>query len=694
MKIHSAFFALITLALFSACGIAPAGGRPIEIPTVSVQIPFLASQTPIPSPVMTSTETPTPTSSPTVTSTPTETLTSTPKPTRKSPYPVGVGTLLPDLGFQEISFEKAPDLKPVFRIMDQNFWHSAISRDGTKLFAATSNGMLVYDRQGKQLTYWPSIILYQSCKNCLSVNRDGNRFALMTRKDGKWEMQVYNVNGEDAALLYKLPIEAAFRGDENEVRVALSPDGLLLAYGTADGDTVVMDLSSIQPVFTVKGKADALIFTPDGVSFAIQRGRELLFWKTATWKNPTNLLLPADDSPYAFSPDGDLIAIATSTRIRVFALDKLTPTREITILPTSVVQRIWQLVFKDETTLQGYSIRWDGSHTKATVETGTWNAITGETLKMETTETDAPDALSALWGAVIPATSAPGEIKIGQYDRLNFISLDSLLINSLHSACWLKLSIGAKICFDDPQNRVLASDGGAFREILQDYNTLLQHWNGGNTFDIGPHRIIRVNKNADYIVVNVNDATTDIYYKAKKLPVESIAGSLLTYVENADLMVFSTRGKSTLVSITVVEKKSMSTSYQKKDDFILKPLAITNNGKVYFVQQDPDPKGTGTGKPQVILKMIDEKKNYPITDVARLPMPAEPQVMALSSFTGLFAFGLQDGTVMLVSPDGQQTAIFQAAYSPIGGISFTGDGRYLAVGSMEGIKIFAVLPEK
>ena len=312
MKIYFAFFALIVLALFSACGPIPFLDSPT--PTVAPVSPSGEDTTAAPglteTPSPTSTPIPTDTETPTLTATPTITATITPVPTRKSPYPVGLGTLLPDLGFPEIGVETLGKLKPVFRIINQDLWHSAASRDGKQLFAATSNGLVVYDRQGKELAYWPSIILYNlPCGSCLSVNRDGSRFALVTRKDGVWEAQVYNVDGEKAALLFEQPIDAAFHGAANEVRVALSPDGLLLAYG-GDGDTLVIDLGSLKQVFSYPRKTDALVFTPDGVSFAIRRGREMLFWKTATWKNPANLLLPAEDTPYAFSPDGKYLAVA------------------------------------------------------------------------------------------------------------------------------------------------------------------------------------------------------------------------------------------------------------------------------------------------------------------------------------------------------------------------------------------------
>ena len=680
MRIHRTIFVSVLFVLLAGCG-------SLKLPPV--QLPFQASPTYTPpripaTPPRTNTPVPTSTETPTPTLTPTITPTLTPYPTRTSPYPVGIGTPLPDMGFPEIAVTNVPQLTPVFKVIAQNIWQTAMSRNGQELFVATSNGLVVYDKQGQQLAAWPSIMLYDSpCQSCLSIDDDGSRFALMTRQDGKWQLQVYDVKGTQANLLLNQPMDAAFQNSSNEARVALSTNGLILAYGAGDGDTAVMDLDAKKTLTSLPEPADALIFTPDGGTLVVRRVRELWFWNTTTWKNPANLLLPAEDTPYVFSPDSRYIAIATPTKIRVFPLPKLTPVRDIDVPPASATDRDWQIVFVDSTTLRGYGIRWDSSHTTATVDIAEWDANLGKPRKMDTSLTATPpDALSILWGAAIQTPAPPAQIEIGQYNKFRFIDLDTLLVNGVHSACWLHLSLGESDCFSDPKYRVLASESGPFREVPQVHDTLLQNWNnGGNVFDVA-HEILAVDRSGQLILVNANDATTDIYFKPKKL-VGSLAGTLRTYAENANQMVIMAQQSATLVSITLLDKKSHAAIYQKADNFILKPLAIANDGRVYFVQQDPD-------KPQVILRVIDPK-SFAATDVARLSLPAQPQVMTLAP-SGLFAIGLQDGSVAVVSADGQQLATFQAAYSPVSALSITPDGRYLAVGSGEGIKIFAVLP--
>jgi len=546
--------------------------------------------------------------------------------------------------------------------------------------------MVVYDRQGKQVAYWDTVMTYDmTCESCLSINSDGSRFVVATRKDGGWKAQVYNVVADKVYLLYEQAISSTFLGKASEVRVALSPDGLLLAYGAGDGDTSVLDLNSLQPAFHYAAKGvTGLAFTPDGVSFMARRGRDMLFWKTAKWGIPVNVLLPGDDTPYAFSPDGKLLAIAASAGPRIYHLDTLKPGAEINFPPTGTTNRLWQLSFSDATTLHAYGVRWNAAYTSATVDQGQWNAETGEQLKTDTSTTDTIDALSALWGTAIQSSSPPGDVEIGQYRRLAFVSHDTLLVAGIHTACWLKLSSGDKTCFFDGQNAVVTSDVGTYHEVLQTNHTVLQDWNGGKAFEVSPYRILALNKNADYVVINVKDATTDIYFRTKNKLVQSLPGTLSTFTEFGTRMALATN-KSGVGYVTLIDEGSIAALFQKKDQHFLKPIAIDAKSNVYTLQAYPD-------QAQVVLGMISGP-DYQLTVVGHLPMPAQPEIMALCGVTGLFAIGMDDGSVLLVSPDGKQTALFQAAHSPIGGLAFIGDGRYLAVGSAEGVKVFAILPQ-
>lgn len=252
MKLRYMIGIFLCLGLLSACTLTQAEPEATATPSETLtSVPFTPTQT------LTSTITRTPRPSETPTMTLTQRSTPTPvtfTPTATSPYPVGPQTPLPDGGFVEIATENVAQLKPVFSIVRQEVWQSAASRDGTKLFVATNNGIFVYDRQGQQLAHWPSLILHnQPCASCISVNGDGTRFAITTHREGQWFAQVYNVHDDQASLLLEKPIEAPVRGLINEVRVAISSGGALLAYGAADKDTTVIDMNNSQVLLTDSG---------------------------------------------------------------------------------------------------------------------------------------------------------------------------------------------------------------------------------------------------------------------------------------------------------------------------------------------------------------------------------------------------------------------------------------------------------
>ena len=76
----------------------------------------------------------------------------------------------------------------------------------------------------------------------------------------------------------------------------------------------------------------------------------------------------------------------------------------------------------------------------------------------------------------------------------------------------------------------------------------------------------------------------------------------------------------------MINKRTLETTYQKKVDFILKPLAIGNDNRVYFVQQD-------VGQQKFVLKAISAI-NFAITNVGLVSLPAEPEVVAVSDSKG------------------------------------------------------------
>jgi WD40 repeat protein len=694
MKIGHVLFALIFIILLTACSgpiVIPANVQVTLPPNqnfiISATVPATAGPSETPGPTATTEPTATFTLAPTLTFTPTPTSTWTPVPTRKSPYPVSQATPIIDLGFQAIHPDNLPQLKLVYSALEPTRRHAAVSADGTKLFLATSTGLFLFDRAGEMLAHWSHIFTADiPCESCISVNRDGSRVAVMTRNAGKWEAQVYDVNGNLATLILALPVDYAFQRARNEASIAISPDDAYLAFSAGAVGLRVLDLETKLPALTYTRPVDGISFTPDGAYFVIHGGREILFYDTQTWKRPTNnLLLPREDTPYVISPNGKLLAIALPTKMRVYEIETLRPTREINVPPSNADTRQWQIVFEDDKTLGGYAIRWqDSFQTRATVDSGQWDLETGKTLRLETVTSSSPDALASLWGADLPLASNKGDLELGiqAYNTFRFVSDWMLLVNTPHSACWSKLDTGEITCFKDPEHILFATDGNVLKEVVGQYETSLQDRSGAVVIQVGTYRFETINRTGEWALINSGKGT-NLYTKGKKLPQESVKGLLQGFSENAGLIVISTLEKENTFYLTIIDKASGNTIFQKKTNFLYKPILMTADGTVYYLQRDLD-------KNLTIINVIDPK-TYKVRELTRLSLPAEPKVLTLSA-AGLFAIGQKDGSVLVMTQDTSLTSSFQAATSAIGGLSFNPSGKFLAVASEEGVRVFAVLP--
>jgi WD40 repeat protein len=598
---------------------------------------------------------------------------------------MAMGTALIDTGFVPISVENVPQLGPVFGALATLPHHHAASADGEKLFLTTTNGLFMFDRKGKVLGHWPNILSTQNdCESCISANEDGSRVAVITRNAGMWEAQVYDIRADQASLSLSLPSEKSYQGIPNEASIAISPDDRYLAFKAGPTALRVFDLQTKQTVLEYNRAVNGITFTPDGVSFVIHGGQEMLFYNASTWKQRANLLMPRDDTPYAFSQDGKFFAIALATKMRIFTVDNLQMLREINVPPSNADTRQWQISFANSNTLNGYAIRWDGSHTSATVETGQWNIDSGEQIRLDTTTTSAPNAIEYLWGAPLSLPASPGELEGGTqiYNAFRFVSDGLLLLNSPHSACWLKLPTGETTCFTDAKQVLFAQDGTVLTEVIEPSSTSLKDRSGKTVIQVGPYRIAAITRNGDWALVDTG-TSADLYTAGKKLPQESAKGNPQGFAENGNTIVFTALEKENSYTINIVEKKTGNTIYQKKDNFLYKPILMTADGSIYYMQNELDHNRT-------VLNVIDPKTQK-TSEIIRLALPAEPITLALSN-TGLFAIGQKDGSVLVMSKDGEQSASFQAANSAIDGLSFSLDGRYIAVASAEGVHIYAVMP--
>ena len=632
---------------------------------------------------------PNPTKQPTETATVTPTV--TPKPTRKPDFPIEPGSALMDPGFQAIDIENSTRLTTIYKTIKTNRRHTTISADGLKLFMSTSNGTYLFNRQGEALAYWENIFTPDmECESCISSNKDGSRVAVITRNAGVWEVQMYDVVSSQVPLLVlSIPIQTQYKGSRNEASVAISPDDKYMAFQFGNSEVRVLDLETKLQVFTYQHPISGIRFSPDGTQFVIHTRQELLLYQVSDWQTSLNVLLPREDCPFAFSPNGSRLVIALPTLLRIYDNNaRLKLIREIIIPPSNANARQWQIAFSDAETLTGYSIRWEDSHKlNAIIERGQWNIESGNTLHFELSNTSTPDALPVLWGSQInlPVTIEEFGTDSHGFNAFRFISNSILLVNNQHAACWLNLLTGENTCYKDSDHNMFASDTNIFNEIRENTFTNLNEFRSGvPNIQVGPYQIAAINRNGEWAFIN-NGKGTDLYTKGKNLPQESVSGTLQGYAENTTRLVFTTREHENTFTITVVNKTSGDAIVQKKDNFLFKPVLMDTDGTVYYTQNDPN-------NNQTTLHRIDPI-TFEISEVTSLGLTADLNVLSSSS-TNLFAAGMQDGSILLLTKDGTQKTILQAANSSITGLSFSPDGHFLAIASSDGVKIFSVVPGK
>lgn len=618
---------------------------------------------------------------PTRTSTPTL----TPAPTRRSPFPVGVGTPLPDMGFPVIGAGNIQDLKPAFSLSSVRRQAFVVSPDQQFILIASEQGIQVFNRQGGQVAHLPDLRLFDiPCQSCLSVNADASMLALLARAELGWQVQVYNIVNDAPSLYKTFDIEQDFRYAANPAHVALSPDGSLLAYGPGDRPFVVVDLFTGEQLFRSSTAIDSLAFSPAGTLLTARRGRELLVWKTDNLgAGFQNLLLPSENSPIAISTDDAKLALGLSSRLRIYSTERLRIEREFSIRPTYVTDREWQLAFNDETTLRAYGLRWDERTQGGIVTRVEWDTSNPEPQTLEDAETTSQDAQAAFWGILFNDQPLPSGLEPGDYRSIRFVGSETLLVNGISAACWLRLPTGESTCQRRDGEPLHASDAQALQERRETYNTLLVDPNENVLFSLDPNPIYWVNRTADIVLVDIKGTTTDLYGRDRTLPAQSVPGMFRSAAENARSLVFLTRQRTELMFMTLVEKDSLRAIFQKRETRLFKPLAMALDGGIYFLREDRD-------RNQAILKYIPPGTDN-VIDLMRIDLQAEPQAMSVSPQNTL-AIGMQDGSVAVVSLDALAYDYFQALQTPVGALAFSPDGRYLAVGGRQGIQVFTVRP--
>ena len=187
MKTRYMMVGLLLLFLLPGCAGAEENGTPAATPR---------KRSPTPDP----TRTPADTSG---TSVPFPTVSITPSPYLSSPAPAPAAqTLMPTpTPFQRepITAENAGQLEEIMRWGAPVVWDAVLSGDSTRLIAATSGGVIVFDAEtGERLQDIPLIPLQ---RNALAVNRDGSRILIVTRED----VQLYDSSTQSSQSIFQFP---------------------------------------------------------------------------------------------------------------------------------------------------------------------------------------------------------------------------------------------------------------------------------------------------------------------------------------------------------------------------------------------------------------------------------------------------------------------------------------------------------
>lgn len=651
--------------------------------TLPVELNFLPTNTRAPetaTPEITATATATLVPLPTLTAT----ATFTPVPTRRSPFPVTLGTPLPDPGFQRIGSGNVSLLRKVLQHTIALRQATIISANGERVMLGTSDGIYLFDRQGNRLGYWPEIKLaIVDCLACLAVNEDASRFAVASRREGLWQIQVYDVIENETKLVKTFDGPESFGLQDNAASVAISPDGGFIAYGFDGSFFQVYSLFQEQSIFEYRGSFQSLQFSRGGQYIYARRGKELLIWDIYSLEDGfRNLLLPAEDTALDFSYGGEYVAIAFSSKIHLYRITPLKLVREILVEPAYVTDRIWQIAFLSDETLRGYALQWDVNSKTGQAVIGEWAVASGEVINIQETETDSINIFDDFQNIKFPQEQLVGGLEANKYSAMRFIGSDLLLVSNPNIVCTFKLTNGTTDCQSQFDVILHPADGPVFREVRQEKNTLLLSPLGETIFDLDAYPVVWLGRTADFVLLDTG-TTTDLYLKSRDLPVQSVPGNFRAAGENNNLITFLTRQNSELLYLTLVEKSTQKTLFQKKDSRLFDLLAMGTNGSIYFLREDWD-------NNQAILKMIPPGTDE-VSDLLRIDLLAEPISMAISPHN-ILAVGMQDGSVTIVSLDSLTQQTFQALQGPVDEIAISPDSRYLAVAGKNGITVFAVIP--
>jgi WD40 repeat protein len=191
--------------------------------------------------------------------------------------------------------------------------------DGRTLLYLSGYGMInEYDRiKQKERRRWQA---HQDAIVDLQLSADGKTLASLSvdQTVRLWELATRRERARFTDFYFGL------RG--RHPRIGLSPDGRFLALSRGDGDIRVIDCATTRTVCVIPQTSDSMAFSPDGNLLAVANHfvKAILFWNPADGRRYNKWKVSAQESlPYCltFAPDGrTLAACSENGKIHVWEM--------------------------------------------------------------------------------------------------------------------------------------------------------------------------------------------------------------------------------------------------------------------------------------------------------------------------------------------------------------------------------------
>jgi WD40 repeat protein len=670
------FLLVLPAILLAGCS----GGLPFDF-----ELSPGETQPVIATPVPVSTITPAASFTPSLT--PSNTPTFTPFPTQRSPYPAHPGTPVPDAGFPRISSGNLQSLQTVFQHIS-DLRRTAVNSPGEdKALVGMSSGLWLYSIQDGLIASWPEIRMADvECDSCLTVDENIRRFAVVVRAQEGWEISVYELDeaGTQPILVKTFSDDSVPSLQPNPAQVAFSPDGELLAYRFGDKPLRIYNFFQDDYIFEYSGATRSLTFSRGGQYLLARRMNDIIFWNIYDL-NDGFRSMPFFDANAAitFSRGGDYFAVASGARIRIYGILPLRLITEINVPPAERRQVTWEILpEEDESFLRGEALYRESPDQPAMLIQGRWDIGSGDELFLEVREAQRESIFDEFWGLDIPEASLIPGFDPSDVRSMRFTGIDTLLLNGSNAICSFRLTTGETGCRVVENGLVHALDGPIYREEREERRTLLFGPLGETVFELGPHPIRWVSRAGDYVLIDNRRSTTDLYFKGRSLPSQSVSGVFQSVSENNTHIVFLTRQANGLMYLTLVEKATQQVVFQRRETRLFDFIEITLDGTVYYLRDDYDGQAT--------LRAIPAGADEPL-DVLQVDISAPITSLSISP-QNVMAVGMQDGLVLIIALDSLTYEAFQALQTGVTDLAFSPDGRYLATLGREGILVFAVLP--